>query len=246
MQRLAIWITVVLTVIATGQQSAAAVTLISVDSSPETLGGVDHIVNDLKIDFTGTLTGQALLITLTSGSMFQESSIVPGDTPPTTGLIGLVPDRAFDSFVTFDELVDPTIVPVIAGGATDLGGGSAKTFDTSGADISWFAPGGTFIVSSSDFTVARITLTDDAAGTWQFVATTTTGNGYVSAVPPTLAGPNVDLGGGANGIISGGTMSAVPEPSAGVLGAVSVIVFVGLRKFRMRRADPHRTNGRFA
>ena len=194
--------------------SAGSLAGISISQTPFTPGGgVAHTVNDINITFSGMLTTQELVISLTSGSIYQNA--FGGTVPPTAAIVGLVPDAAFDSFVALDTLVGPTaaLTPGIAGGATDLGGGSAAVFGTTSVDISWFPPGGTTIASGTDFTAARITLSNDASGTWKFVSTTATGNGYVAGSPPTLVGPNVNFGIGMDGTISGGVIS-IPEPSS--------------------------------
>ena len=206
---------------------AADLVNIYVDNPSSTLAG--YVVNDLKITFTGQVTTQELLITLTSGSIYQDA--VGSDTPPSSAPISVVPSVAFDSFVTLGSLVASATTPSIAGGAVDIGGGVAKVFGTSAANIAWFPSGGTVITGMSDWPVARLTLSDTAEGTWRFLSTTSTGNGYISAITPTIAGPNVSFSGGSHGTIHGGAMS-VPEPSSAALVLIAFILsgFVHLRR----------------
>jgi len=202
--------------------AAADLVSVTVENPSSTVAGT--IVNDIKISFTDQVTTQELLITLTAGSIYQDT--FGTDTPPSAALIGVFPSVAFDSFVALGSLVASPITPSIAGGAVDIGGSSTKVFDASSANIAWFSPGGTIITDKTSWPIARITLSDDAEGHWRLLSTTSTGYGYISGTVPSLAGPSVDFGGGLDGAIHGGVMS-IPEPSAltyvGVACAVTML-----------------------
>lgn len=165
-------------------------------NSPPLTGG--SVTNDIAVDFTGNLNSAALLIELTSGSIYQNA--FGTDTAPNSALIPAFPEVAFDSFVTLGGYTTATAdaVPGFAGGAVDLGGAPGLTFDTALIDVSFFVPGGTTISNQLDYPLARVTLTDDAVGTWSMIAVS---NGTESLQT--------------GGIVSNGQM-VVPEP-AGLL-----------------------------
>ena len=61
--------------------------------------------------------------------------------------------------------VDPTVMPIAPGGAVNLRGHSASTFDASKIDHTWAPPGGFAVMDPVDLFVARVTLSADAMGT---------------------------------------------------------------------------------
>lgn len=166
-----------------------------------------YVTNDISIDFTGQYTQSQLLITLTQGSIYQDG--FGGDTAPNAGFIGLVPSLAFDTFVTLGGATTATSVdtPSFAGGAINLGGQVSKTFNTSTIDAAWFVPGGTTIFDNNNFLSARVTLSDDAVGTWSYY-----GLGSFPAYT-------------ASGTVSGGQL-IIPEPASLVLLAAGGLTFV--------------------
>ncbi|WP_432798449.1 PEP-CTERM sorting domain-containing protein [Poriferisphaera sp. WC338] len=128
-----------------------------------------HITNDIAIDYTGQWDGSQLILSLTSGGIYQDNA--GSDTAPNAAFFGFVPTLEFDTFITGGALVQGGITPGTAGGAVNLGGNPGATFSTSAIDIAWFPPGGSSgITNQTGFTVARITLTDDATGTFKFLA----------------------------------------------------------------------------
>ena len=138
----------------------------------------NSVVNDLSVNFTDTavspsIRGQQLIITLTSGSLFQQN--FGGETAPNAALIGAFPDLAYDSFLTMGGLTATTAAPVlVVGGAVNLQPGATKLFDTTGANVAWGrAPGP--ILRRRTVTSPRITLSNNANGTWQYFGSTADG-----------------------------------------------------------------------
>ena len=152
-------------------------------------GGYDNgvvpntITNDLSIDFSGQYTGSQLFIELTAGSIYQDA--IGSDGPPNSFLFGIVPSLEFDSFVANGSEVSggPFGEPAQRGGAVNLGGGPAAQFDASQANYSWFPAAGNIILDQSDFITARITLSDDAEGTWSYMASANGTFGVVESMP---------------------------------------------------------------
>ncbi len=129
------------------------------------------VTNDLRLNFTGQLTGVQMVLDLTSGSVFQ--SIVGTDTPPNPAFFSVLPELEFDTFVGLGafESSSTDATPGFAGAAVDIGLFSRPLqFDTAGIDVAIFPPGGVVIDSGNLYPVARITLSDDANGTFRFLA----------------------------------------------------------------------------
>ena len=167
-----------------------AVTNISVTSQPAT-DVAGHTANDITVDFVPQLGALQLLIELTSGQIYQDGA--GGNVPPSQALIGSTPSVQWDTFVSLGGFTSETsdAVPGFAGGATTLGGPGTAQFDTSGINTTWFPPGGTVIGNRSSYPIGRVTLSDDAVGTWRLLVTTAGGNGVIA--PDDLA---INLGSG--------------------------------------------------
>ena len=198
----------ILTVLALSPLASAAVTdmqINGVDNSGEAaLDG--FVTQDVAIDFDGQWTGSQLLITLDTGSIYQDAA--GGVTPPTDFIVDLVSSSAYDTFVTAGGLTVESSEAVSAGaGAVDLGGPATAQFDAAGINQAWNPPGGTVIVDQTGFLTARVSLSDDAIGTWALLASA---GGEIS----TYEGP-----------VEGGAM--VPEPatmSLLALGGLGVLI----------------------
>ncbi len=110
---------------------------------------------DLQVTTGSDWTAAALLLTLTHGSIYQDAA--GSATTPNAGLFGTFPTLEYDTYVSANGGT-----PSIAGGAGDVGG-DAYQFDTVELDISWFDTTG---ADTGTITIGRITLSDDAVGTW--------------------------------------------------------------------------------
>lgn len=124
-------------------------------------------VNDLSIDFTGQLFGQQMVVELTSGSIYQNASF-GSETAPTDALIPIFPEVASDTFVTIGGFTRNTSSSVlVVGGSTELPAlAGPKKFDTAGINIAWAPAPGVVINGGNNFPIARITLSDNANGTF--------------------------------------------------------------------------------
>ena len=136
-----------------------------------------YVTNDLLMSLNGQYSGSELILELTEGEIYQDplnnsstSQRVDkalGRLPPSHLFIPLFPSIAFDTFVAYGELVDHGVVPVALVGAVDIGGAVEAKFDTTGINLSWGPSAGhPFIQDAADVPVARITLSDDARGSF--------------------------------------------------------------------------------
>ena len=166
----------------------------------------NHVVLDTGELFTGYVTQELVIETNTDwlGAQLVVSVDEPAkvyqdvygsSTPqyPCPSWFGPLGGLEYDTYVGNGFPCD--IVPLT--GAVDLGGDPAWTFDDSAISIGWYT---TDTDDVGEFWLARITLVDDATGTWSFLVTAAPAEG-----PLLLAsGPVVD-----------GHM--VPEPATLVL-----------------------------
>ena len=123
-----------------------------VDNTSELTG---YTTADLQVTTTSDWTGAALLLELTQGSIYQDGA--GGNTQPSSGLINAVPSVEFDTYVAAN---DNSVI--VAGGAGDVGGNGLQ-FDTSELDITWVD---TATNDTGTINIGRISLSDDAVGTW--------------------------------------------------------------------------------
>ena len=147
---------------------------------------------DLEVTTTSDWTAAVMRLNLTNGTIYQDPS---GSSVALNPLIyTIVPSLEFDTF-----LGGGVALPSIAGAAGDLGG-DALQFDAGELDVSWFNVGANDIGTLG---IARITLSDDAAGTWSYLAInaagervtdsgTVTAGSFATPTPPPPAAPAVD------------------------------------------------------
>ena len=186
-----------------------------VDNSAADLPG-SFVTNDIEIDFTGQYLGSQLLIELTSGSIF-EDTVLGTTIPPTAGAVSLLPAVEFDSFVAQGSDTSPSSFgdPNVGGAAVDVFNELGRPIDLtaefgeSGVNQAWNPAGGADVFDQSDFLVARITLSADAAGEFHYLGSTDSGlfltSGSISG--GTFGGvataPEIDLRGGGQSIPDG-------------------------------------------
>lgn len=74
--------------------------------------------------------------------------------------------------MTFGGLTDQTKAGAYAlgGGAVDLGAPAAAVFSAAAINQAWNPSPGVVVVDRTDFVTARISLSDDAQGTWAYLA----------------------------------------------------------------------------
>jgi FG-GAP-like repeat len=135
---------------------------VAVDNSSALTG---YNTYDLQVTATADWTVGALLLTVTQGTIYQDA--FGGPNPQTIVYPGATPAVAFDTGVGGDA---PSIS--IVGGAGDLGGDNLQ-FDETELDVSWFNSRTT---DTGTFSIARITLSDDAVGTWSYTALSAPGD----------------------------------------------------------------------
>ena len=133
-----------------------------------------------------------------AGDIYQDA--VGGITEPNPGLFPSFPSLEFDTYVTM-----PPTYSVI-GPPVDIDPASSLVFDDQTLSITWAAAGGAES-GPGTFQVARVTLKDDATGTWRFMGWET----------------------GADGQYFEGTLADIPEPAT-----LGLLVIGGLLLLRRR------------
>ncbi len=167
-------------VLAAACAAQAAVTNVKTVQVPQAVVP-NTITNDILVDFTGILRGQQMLLTLTSGSIFQDG--FGSNTAPNSAFFGLAPTLRFDTFVTIGGLQSDGPAPpastavLVVGGAADLQVGAALKFDTEGINVAWAPAPGVNIDGGTDFVTSRITLSNDAVGSLIYFGSTSAGTG---------------------------------------------------------------------
>ncbi|TWT43434.1 hypothetical protein [Botrimarina hoheduenensis] len=189
----------------------AGVTGVSVDSFPQTLGTGAIVVNDIKATFDGQLGGQQLYILLDNGTIYNTAGF-GGNVAPNAAFVGLVPDLAFDSFLTMGG---PTFessqgVLVVGGAVNIMGAPSGLNVGTPNTALvsAAFAPAaGLVITDQADFLLARISISSDADGIAFFFGSTTD-NAPVFEIA---------------GTVTDGVLTFIPEPTSAVLAALAMV-----------------------
>ncbi len=152
-----------------------------------------HTANDIQVDFDGILRGQQMILNLTAGSIYQDG--FGTQTAPNGALIPVFPTVEYDTFVTMGGAVQAASQAVlVVGGAVDLQAGAALKFDTAGLNIAW-APGtGVDINGGVGFLTSRITLSNDAQGSFQYFGSTSAGTGEPLVVQGSVVDGAIQFG----------------------------------------------------
>jgi hypothetical protein len=139
------------------------VTAFSAVPVDNTLGGAPlapYATTDLKVSFTGQYQVAELFLNLPANSIYQDGFGQANGAPPNSAFFGLVPSLPFDTFFAQGTAGSPGAdgEPSVVGGAVDIGGAPAPTFDTQKLDIAFGPSGGTDIQNRNDFLVARLSI----------------------------------------------------------------------------------------
>ncbi|MEO1498723.1 MAG: hypothetical protein AAFV43_16380 [Planctomycetota bacterium] len=190
--------------------ASAATSAISVVTTPGVLTDTTPVVvNDLFIDFEGELGGQQLLVTLDTGTFYNQiAAFGGGDTAPLGVLTTTFPDTGLDTRVGLGALTsdDLAYTPTsIFGGAVNLGGDAAAAFDPTVLNVTFAPAVGETVDGGIGYQIARLTLSSDANGIALAFSSTTDGSPALQ-----LAGTVVD-----------GVVILIPEPATGLLAALA-------------------------
>jgi hypothetical protein len=130
-----------------------------VDNSAQLTG---YVTQDIVFDTDTDWLSAQLVVTLTAGTIYQDPAGGVGSPNPV--LFALFPSLEFDTYVS-NGVVGESVNTI---SAIDLNPGAPLECDTSGISIGWFTTSSDDI---GELHLARITLSDDAAGTFHFRAT---------------------------------------------------------------------------
>jgi PEP-CTERM motif len=190
----------------------------------------NFVTNDIKVNAAGNLRAQGMLLTLTAGSIYQDS--FGSNVVPSSSFFALAPSLQFDTFVTFGAGGTPgssgtvqqsTDILTPGGTGADIpGGGAGVTFNNQKLDIVWAPGGGINYPGNDNFMTARISLSKDAQGTFKYFGSTSTDTSSATWGRTPAAGLPI-----VNGVI------AIPEPATLSLFGLAVLGLVG---FVRRRA----------
>lgn len=182
--------------------------LVNVSQNDSALAG--HVVNDFTVDFDGIIRGQQMVLSLTSGAIYQDT--FGSNTPPTDALVPAFPNVAYDSFVAMGGALASTTSPILVVGAASELDGVAQKFDTQGIDMAW-APGtGVNLADRTGFLTARITLTNDANGSARYFSSLADGTTTTIDLPVV------------NGVIG------IPEPTTCILAGLALVGVAARRR----------------
>ncbi len=132
-----------------------------------------YVSNTWNLNTVGEkwLSAELLVEGLSPGDIYQNTGIGSGDVPPNPTYFLSNPALEFDSYMSggYDSSpVQPSTgtLPELMGGAVDIGGAIARTFNTSVIDATW---GSTLDPkpTDADLMLGRITLSDSAQGTYK-------------------------------------------------------------------------------
>ena len=128
------------------------------------------VTNDLLLDTEAQLSTFQLRLVLEQGEIFQDP--LGANVAPAEGLADMgFPSLEFDTFVTLgrDTAGGPYGSPGTVGGAVDFGQPPQVEFDNDVLSITWYGPLGVPMYGSEDFLLSRISLSDDAIGSWDLM-----------------------------------------------------------------------------
>ncbi|MEZ6192069.1 MAG: hypothetical protein R3C45_12395 [Phycisphaerales bacterium] len=115
-----------------------------------------HVTQDLKVDTEDDWFGAAIVLELDEGSIYQDG--FGNDTAPDPYFFSYYPSLEFDTYMAGGSMGVGVLGP---GGDA---GGHDQQFDDERLDASWKSNGSNEIGVTQ---IARITLSDDAAGRWR-------------------------------------------------------------------------------
>ena len=149
-----------------------ALNIVSQPAPADVLPG--YVVNDLLIDFSGQYTGSQMVVALTSGSIYQNTSPLGSRTPPPAAAIPIEPALQWDTFVANGGPTAETTIGQFLIGRGEICAHcfpieDENTFTDESIDQTWSPAGGNVILDQTGFMVARVTLSDDANGLLQYL-----------------------------------------------------------------------------
>ena len=164
------WHLVVFLFVLSPLDAEAQVTSFDVERVDNSAALSGFVTNDIQIDYDGQYLGAQMIIELTSGSIYQDPE--GNRTPPDSALFGTFPSLEFDTFLALGSLTSdgPFGPPSVGGGAVDLGGHRLSVFDETAINQAWNPSGVDGLFGGDEFKLARLTLSEDAQGTFQFLA----------------------------------------------------------------------------
>ena len=138
---------------ATAASAQVGVSLTNVNNSAQLTG---YVTQDVKADTVNDWTSAAIVLELDAGSIYQDG--FGNDAEPNPAFFSYFPSLEFDTYLAGG----PMGVGILGAGGD--AGGEAYQFDNLGLDASWRSNSPLDVGLTR---IARVTLTDDASGTWR-------------------------------------------------------------------------------
>ena len=150
---------IVLAAVASVAPAAISMSIVETDNSA--VLGSGYVTNDLLVTTDTDWMQSQILLTTNAGSVYQTPGA--GQWYPQPGVYQYVPALEFDTWMC-------TLTGGVPSSEVEAGdlGGDAFSWSTSHLDAAWYNTASTDI--GTDLLNARITLSDDANGTWKYIA----------------------------------------------------------------------------
>jgi len=129
---------------------------------------------------TDWLSAQLVVSLDCPGSVYQAPGGDVNPQSPNPAFFPIAPELEFDTYVGNGVPGEP--VGTVS--AVNLNPGASMKFDADGISIGWFSTG---TDDTGDLALARVTLTSDASGTWQFMASASPAGGPVVVTGGTVS-----------------------------------------------------------
>lgn len=207
------YVTIAAVLLATASLSSAQISF-SIEHPDNTGQLTGYVTNGFVLNTSSDWLTSIIVVTPNSpGKIYQDASGSNG--PPSSTDIATAPTLEWDTFISTGLAIDGSM-PSVLSSVDPLYGGMANIFDEDAITLEYYSSATNNI---GELLLARVTLMDDAEGTWRYIAWTIDGGPEV---------PVVDI----SGTFNNGT---IPEPTSLMILSVGLLPFFN-RKRRSTQA----------